>query len=889
MAISPVPTRFRRRRIASGIHVESPSFVILALLLALPLTLAAPLPGRAQSLPTPEEHLGFPVGADNHLAHWDQILEYMHLADAASDRITVQILGQSTLGRDFPLVIVTSEANMADLDRIREINRRLYDPDSITSEAEAERLIAEGKVIVAVTLAIHASEIGSTQMVLEAVHRLATEQSPYIRNILDNTVLLLFPCLNPDGQAMEVEWFNETFGTEYEGARLPRLYHHYVGHDTNRDAYMFSQVETRLLGRVLYHEWFPEVWLDEHQMGNRGARIFIMPAAGPPNPNVDPWIYRTAGLLGFTQAQALDEAGKPGAIYGETYTYWWQGAMGWTGWWHNMVGMLSELASVNNLASPVETPVGEVQLRPGEGRESGGGYSRTAGGSPPRDRYPRVNYLNPWLGGRWTLRDIVDYELIITFATLDACADMRENMLSGIREVNRRTVEKGRLGDPWAILIPDDQHDDPTVAKFISILRMGGVEIERATAPFTAGGTDWPAGTCVIPMAQVFRNYAKDLLEPQVYPSTDAPYDAAGWSLGMQMGVETVFIAEAFTYSGEAIGDAPPRSWGIFGEGNTFLLDARANDSFTAALRLMRAGHSLGRTTEPVTVGDEILPAGTFVLSGSRARADVEAAARDLGLIVHATGRIRPGLRLDHAPRVGLYQAWGGNMEEGWTRYVLDTFGFEPVSIHPEDIRDHTDLGESYDAIIFAGDRVRTVLSGQTSERTPPQYRGGIEESGVAALQEFVRGGGTVILLGGATDIAAEWYDLSLTNALRGVSRDEFFCPGSILEVEVDPGIPMAWGMPGTACVMFANDQVFAADESAIGAGTRVALRFGDADPLRSGWLRGPEHLFGGVGAASVPFGEGQLILLPLRVQRRSQTHGTFKLLFNPLMNSAGR
>ena len=312
---------------------------------------------QAQQLQSPESFLGFPVGADNKLAHWDQIVEYMYMAGEASDRIMVTELGKSTLGNPFIMLTITSEENMRNLDRLKEINRRLYDPDSITSEAEAEQLIAEGKVVVCVTCAVHASEIGSTQMALLAVHRLASENSPYIQNILDNVIFLFMPSINPDGQAMEVDWFNQTFGTEYEGAGLPQLYHHYTGHDSNRDAYMFTQVETQMVGQVLYHDWYPEVWLDEHQMGASGARIFIMPAAGPPNPNVDPWIYRTAGLLGFAQAQALDEEGKTGVLYGERFTYWWQGAMAWAGWWHNMVGMLSELASARNMASPSETPI----------------------------------------------------------------------------------------------------------------------------------------------------------------------------------------------------------------------------------------------------------------------------------------------------------------------------------------------------------------------------------------------------------------------------------------------------------------------------------------------------------------------------------------------------
>ena len=863
--------------------------LLFSLLLALFLLPLSPARLIAQTLQSPEDYLGFPVGADNKLAHWDQILEYMHMADRASERVMVTILGKSTLGRDFPLVTITSANNMRNLDRIKEINRRLYDPDSIRSEAEAQRLIAEGKVVVCVTCAVHASEIGSTQMVLEAVHRLATEESPYIQNILDNVVFLLFPSINPDGQAMEVEWFNETFGTEYQGSGLPWLYHHYTGHDSNRDAYMFSQVETRLLGGVIYHDWFPEVWLDEHQMGASGARIFIMPAAGPPNPNVDPWIYRTAGLLGFAQAQALDEAGKSGVLYGERFTYWWQGAMAWAGWWHNMVGMLSELASVRNLATPTEQPMAPVGAPPEEPTEAPAGARRgRGGGGPPRDLVIRPEYLNPWRGGRWSLRDIVDYESIITFALLDICADMRENMLSGIYVVNKRTVEKGRAGSPSAILIPADQHDPPTVIKLIQILRIGGLNIDRAGAAFTADGTDYPAGTFVIPMAQVFRNYAKDLLEPQVYPTDVPPYDVTGWSLGMQMGVETIFVDEPFDYRGEPVGDAPMPPGSIVGRGDTFLLDARNNDSFTAALRLLRAGHTVGRSSQSVTAGNVQLPAGTFVVTGERARADVEAAARQLGLTVHAVSRARADLTLGRAPRVALYQPWGGNMNEGWTRYVLDTFEWEPITIHAQDIRDQTNLKAKYDAIVFPDTSPASIIRGRTGSNIMPQYSGGIDSTGLLALLKFVEEGGTLVTLGSSTRLALEEFSAPFANAITGEIGQNFSCPGSILKVEVDPLNPVSWGMPAEAGVMYARDMLLNPTAAFGTPQATIAMKFGDDNPLRSGWIQGPEYIFGTVAAASVNYGRGQLVLLPVRIQRRAQTHGTFKLLFNPLMNSVG-
>jgi len=861
-----------------------PRIPFISLLAALLVLLAGS--ARAQDIPDPDTFLGFQLGADNRLAHWDQILEYLRLVDYASERLELVELGETTLGRTFPMVIATSTENMEDLDRIKETNRRLYDPGSISGPEQARQLIDRGKVVVCITLNIHSTEIGSSQMVMEAVHRLATEESPYIRNILDNVVLLLFPSLNPDGQAMVVDWHRETVGTEYEGSRMPWLYHPYTGHDNNRDAYMFTQVETQHLGRVLYHDWFPEIWLDEHQMGGSGARIFLMPAAGPPNPNVDPWIYRTAGLLGFAQAQALDQEGKHGIVYGQTYTYWWQGAMAWTGWWHNMVGMLSEVASAD-LAAP--TYQAEAPLGRRRGEELPRQYQDWPEGyrSPPRDTEVRPEYLTPWTGGKWTLRDIIDYENIITFALLDAAADMRENLLEGIYEVNRRTLEKGESGDPYAILIPAEQHDDPTVAKLVRILFMGGVQIERANSDFSAGTRRWPAGTYVIPMAQVFRNYAKDLLEAQVYPSDIPPYDVSGWSLGMQMGVETVFVDEPFSWQGEPAGAAPVAPGHLSGRGDVFLLDPRANDSFTAALRLLRGGHRVGRLPGAHSGEDFELPPGSFVVEGPGAREAVGSAVEDLGIDAYALSRSPSGVRwLGGPPRVGLYQGWGGNMDEGWTRYVLEDFEFEPIVVHPEDIREQSGLIDRYDVILFPDDRYRSILQGRMGSSSPPRYRGGIEESGLEALVQFVQDGGTLITLGSSNELALSGFDAPFRPALQGVSREEFYCPGSLLQVEVDPTHPIGWGMPQEAIVMYAMetvlDQVPAFDPQT----RQVAVRFGGDDPLRSGWLRGPEHIQNTIGAATVTRGEGQLVLLPLRVQRRAQTHGTYKLLFNPLLNS---
>jgi hypothetical protein len=850
-----------------------------------PLLLALTLnsPAVAQTLITPSEHAGFPLGADNHLLGWTAVLEYMHLTDRASDRVQVVELGQSTLGRPFAMVIVSSEENMRNLDQLKQISRRLYDPDSIPSEDEAARLIARGRAVVAITCGLHATEIGNSQMSLEVVHRLATEESPEIRNILDNVILLFFPSINPDGLDLVVDWHNETFGTAHQGASMPWLYHHYTGHDNNRDAYMFTQVETRLLGQVLYHDWYPQVWLDKHQMGGSNARMFVMPAAGPPNPNVDPWIYRMAGFFGFAQGQALDAADKPGVVYGSTYTYWWQGAMGWAGWWHNMIGMLTEVASAN-LATPVYQRRADLPRDAPLPSEAEG--LRVT--NPPRDIEARPEYLVPWMGGRWSLRDIMDYQAISVFGLLEAAAGMRSALLSGIVEVNRRTVERGREGNPWAVVIPVDQHDPLTTVKLLQTLFLGGVRIEQATEPFTADGTAYPAGTYVIPMGQVFRNYVKDLLEPQHYPSQTPPYDVSGWSLGMQMGTETVFVAQPFTYRGRDAGFVPTPEGRPVGRGTTWLLDGRINDSHTAALELLRRGVRIGRMSTPLEAQGIVLPAGTFVADGL-GQVQAEQLARRTGLSPIAVTGVPTGIRwMSRAPRVGLFQAWGGNMDEGWTRWLLEQFGFEPIVVHPEVIREAGDLREHFDVIIFPDGNPSTIMQGGMRGNAPPRYQGGIDSSGLEALKAFARSGGTLITLGGSTPLLLEEFEAPFTRGLAGLNREQFFCPGSLLEVQVDATDQVAWGMPDQGVVMFANDLVLEpAEPGALDRpGISVVVRFGDRDPLRSGWLRGPEHLYGTIGGARMAYGRGTLVLLPLRVQRRAQSHNTFKLLFNPIMNS---
>lgn len=837
------------------------------------------------------------MGEEKKLARWDKIVEYMQLVGKVSDRVIVEEVGKSTSGNPFLLMVISSPANLRNIQRFKDINKRLFDPRTIQSDKEAERLIEDAKIFVCVTCSMHATEVGATQMSVEMVHRLAAEKSSYIQNILDNAVFLLVPCLNPDGQIMVTDWYNKTLGTPYEGSRMPWLYHPYVGHDNNRDAYMFTQKESQLIGKTVFQDWLPEVWLDEHQMGSSGARIFVMPAADPINPNVDPLIYRHTGLLGFAQAAALEKAGKEGIIYGRSYTYWWQGAMGWAGWWHNMLGMLTELASVRVATSVVQQKADPSQPMPADSTGSSRGrYDRSSRGPipAPRDTQFRSQYPRPWLGGKWTLRDIVDYELIATFGLLEAAANLRSQLLEGLYIVGKRQIEMGKKGDPFAIVVPREQADRPTVVKLLQTMAYGGVEIHQAKKAFTADGISHPAGTYVILMAQPFRAYAKDLLEAQDYPKispapgvpAQPPYDAAGWSLGMQMGVETIFVKKPFEADLALLQNIVLPPGKISGTGSRYILDHRPNNSLVAVNRLLKKGYEIAWLKEEVTISGKTYSPGAIVVRGSDSAKTMKELTSSLGIDAVAAEVPTSNSILIRAPRIALYQPWGGNMDEGWTRWLLEQNEFPYETIHPEDLR-HGNPSEKFDVIIFPDMRRQQILRGLTGETTPPEYRGGIGETGVEALRLFIKGGGTVITIGQSSTLLMDEFAAPFRDSLQGVSREKFLCPGSIVRVLVDNTHPIAYGMQNQANASFSNSLVLEPVPSFSTMDSTIVVRYPTGNILQSGWLHGESYLHNKVGLAEVKLGKGRMVLIPIKVQHRAQPYGTFKLLFNAILTSA--
>jgi hypothetical protein len=868
----------------------------------------------AGTLQTPEQFLGFRVGADNKLARWDKIVDYMKLAAASSDRVRFRELGKTSNANPFIVLEISAPDTLKNLDRYKQLERKLYFQGGAPNDAERDEIFRQGKVVLLITCSIHATEIGASQMSLELVHRLATEDTPAVKKILDNVIFLLVPSLNPDGQIMVTDWFNKNVGTPHAISPIPNLYHPYVGHDNNRDMYMFTQKESQHTARLLWHDWFPSVWLDEHQMGSNGARIFVMPATDPINQNVHPLIYRWNGILGQSQAAALEAAGKEGIIYNSTYTNFWEGAMAWSGWWHNQIGLLTEVASAR-VAAPIEQQravPGRPAPAAGPGGAGGGrgeGPSGRAGGPQfsdaplpaPADITSRTEYPRPWMGGRWTLRDIVDYEMIATMALLETAADRRETILRQIYDVNKQTIENGRTGGLSAILVPvEHQQDAREAAHLVDRLNMGGVEIYRADAPFEADGKQYAAGTFVIPMTQVFARYAKDMLETQTYPEVrrgpnaqpEPPYDVTAWSLGMLLGVDTAFVKNPMPDVKMTRVDGLPTVAGeVSGTGTRFAFDYKGADSAIAINRLLKEGARVAFDNP------------SHVAVTSVARAKVEQVAKDFGLHVTATSEPRTTNRESrttnveprttnvempfHAPRVAMYQPWtGGNMDEGWTRWVLEQYEFNLTSIHNADVRAGK-LRQKFDAIILADQNPRDIVDGYDAPAIRPEYRGGIGAEGLEHLKQFVADGGTLITMGNACDLAIEKLPIPVRNLKKGLTRDQHFAPGAILRVEVDAQHPLGYGVARDTYGFYINSPFFAIVEGFSSQRTSVVARYPNINVIASGWLKGEELMAGRAAVVSIDMNPGRVVLFGLRPQHRAQTHATFPMLFNALYLSA--
>lgn len=783
------------------------------------------LPAVAAAIPAPAAHFGHPIGVDNELLDWDKVVSYFQLLARSSDRIRYQELGKTAEGRPQIAVTISSPANLKNLDHYLDIQRRLSDPRRIGSPAETGRLMNEGKVIVMITCSIHATEVASTHTAVEFAYRLLTEDdNPKFKAILDNVILLLEPSQDPDGVDIVTRWYRKTRGTRWDGTSPPELYQKYVGHDDNRDWYIFTQPETRNTVR-LENQWHPQIVYDVHQMGYNTARIFVPPWMDPVDPNIDPILASICNMVGTGMAVDLAAAGKTGIAMNAMYDFWSPARQYQA--YHGGARILTESASAR-LATP-------ITITPDQISENALGYN-------PRMR--SWNYLAPWMAGVWHLRDIIDYQEIAWESLLYQAASRRADMLRYFYEINRHQVDRTT---PYAFVVPVAQRDPGAAKKMLETLVIGDTEIERSSDHFTAGGKQYAAGGYVIRMQQPFSGWAKTLLERQNYPDLrlypggppKRPYDVTAQTLPLQMGVEVATVEHRFD---AALTPAHEFTFELNHPVAAGGMAASNVASWKDVAKVWQSGRPVYRDTST----------GDFFTSPADGRKSVP------------------------PPRIGLYKSYVPAMDEGWTRWLLEDFGFAYKSLLNSDIEAGA-LAQRFDTIVIPDQSPQTIVQGYRSGSMPPEYCGGLGEKGADALKAFAEQGGTLILLNHASDYATENLGVRARNVVQGVASKDFYSPGSLLNVAVDTKNPLAWGVPEEIAIWSEGSPAWEAPDN------EVVARYPARGVLASGWLLGEKYLTGKAALLDVPLGRGHVILFGFRPQYRGQSYQNFKIFFNAL------
>ncbi|MBI1876615.1 MAG: hypothetical protein HYS05_22360 [Acidobacteria bacterium] len=917
------------------------------LLLLVPIALLA----QSRAVPTPESVFGFAPGADYKLATYEQSLDYFRKLAASTKFMTIVEAGKTSQGRVMAFALISTPENLARLDRYREVARRLAHPEGL-GEAEARQLSREGKAFVHIDGGLHSTEVAGPQHTpLVAYDLVSRAGEPLIKSILDNLIVMLWPTINPDGQQMVAEWYMKNVGTPYELSPLPRLYQEYVGHDNNRDAYMLNMIESRVMEHT-WRQWEPQIIYVHHQSGPFPTRIWLPPFSEPVGLHAPPLMSRQVNMIGMAIAKSLEERGQVGATHmGTAFDAWYPGYIDYAPIFKNIPAFWTETA-LYQYATPHEYTINDFP-------------------EDARALRQRSLYSSPWPPGWWRLRDAVEYMETASLAVLEFAAKYKESLLFDRYKAGVDQIVKGKKAAPYAYFIPKEQRDPVAAVELVRRLAFGGLRVWELTAPQTVDGQTYPAGTWVVPTDQEFAAVAREVLDVQKYPDLrqypggppERPYDAAGWTLPLQMGVRVTTAASPLPEETRAamklLGPVPgprikptpydpalatdaapfdsvpgvgfnsstaaaailPPSGKLTGSGTALAVDPAQNNSFRAVNDAWRQGGTVHfLPANRLRQGSGGQEAGRHEDGGSPARYVIsglpdsaqEQLVNSLALVAERVAA--PPTESVRKPRIGLFQPWSGSMDEGWTRWVLERYGFSCVTLHPEDF--HSPLAAKVDLIIVADDAripvegaegagrgpstgsgqvapgtgqpgaagrgVPSTGSGQGGRAVRPEYGYALTADDVAAFNQFVRAGGTVVFLNSAVTFAIQQFKLPVRNVVAGLRPEEFFLRGSIVEVVTDPTHPVMAGMPEKAAVFADNSPVF---ETLDGFKGTVLARYQESgSPLLSGYLIGDKYLHGRAAALDVQLDDGHVILIGFRPEWRGQSFGTFRVLFNAVL-----
>ncbi len=894
------------------------------------------LPGIGEDkITSPKEQFGHDIGEDYWLATYTQLVEYWEKLEQESPRMILEEIGTTSEGRAMIMAIITSPANHTNLARYKEIARHLALAEGLNDE-EARSLAEEGKAVVWIDGGLHATEVAGAQQELELVYQMVSASDAETLRILDNVILLAL-ITNPDGMENIGNWYMRESDPQKRSTNgLPYLYQKYVGHDNNRDFYMVNMKETEIINRILYRDWYPQIVYNHHQTGPAGAVLFAPPFREPYNYNYDPLLVLGIDVVGSAMHSRFMAEGKPGSTMreGAWYQTWWNGCLRCTPYFHNMIGILTEM--IGN-PTPVTIPFF------------------------PEKHLANGDYPFPIAPQTWHFRRTIEYSISADRAILDTAAKLKENFLFNIYRMGKNSIEKGsrdhwtitprrieavqaaikkddakpmgtgrrsqgydpkyflvlrnpEARDPRGFIIPSDQPDFLTAIKFINTLLKNGISVHRATKPFQVEGNTYPEGSYIIKSAQAFRPHVIDMFEPQHYPDDipypgglpRAPYDSTGYTLALQMGIEFDRILEGFDgpfEKLEALVDVPEGR--VKGNGSVgFILDNRVNETFAAINRLVKSGEYVYRLKEKIQINGNTLPEGAvYIRTKTSTLPKLQELSQEKGLIFEGVTTEPEGeaFRIN-APRIGLWDRYGGSMPSGWTRWLLEQFEFEFEVVYPQTL-DAGDLKSKFDVLIFVGGAIPAMVEDESSryfrseepdpKTIPIEYRSRLgqvtKEKTIPHLQRFLDDGGTILTIGSSTSLGYH-LDLPISDALVEKTADgketplpmeKFFVPGSILQVKVDNSNPLAYGMPERLDVYFNRSPVFLLKPESVFSRVKPVAWFDSDKPLRSGWAWGQHYLEGGIAVVEASVGEGKLFLFGPEIAFRAQPHGTFKFLFN--------
>ena len=844
---------------------------------------------KAQTIPEPETYFGYKPGSDRKLFDYDELISYLKLLDQASERCKMTEIGTSPLGKKLHVFLISSPENLANLDRLKEINQRLSMNVDL-QDADLEKLTEEGRVFVVATMSMHSNEVAPSQSVPLMAYELAVTNDPQQLQWLKNTVLMIVPSHNPDGMDMVVEHYRKYLGTKYEKTSMPGVYHKYIGHDNNRDFITLTQSDNLAISRLFSHEWFPQVMVEKHQMGASGVRYFVPPPHDPIAENIDAGLLNWIGVFGSHMMQRMTSDSLKGVTQRYLYDDYWPGHTE-TCLWKNTIGMLTEAASVYH-ASPVYIEPQEISVY-GKGLSE---YKKS------------INMPDPWPGGWWRLSDIVNYEISSLWGMMETASGNKKQILRFRNELTQKMVRLGKTTAPYFYILPAKQQDVSELNHLISLMHTHGVKVFRINENMTLGGKTFSSGDVVIPLAQPFRAFIKEVMEKQNFPLRHytpggqmiEPYDITSWSLPLHFGLECYEINQMEPKVSEQLSEIndlpdpviPDSKWG-------YVLDVRQNESYKAAFLLLGKGQRVLRLNEPLQMNETKFGIGSFIIPFSSVAKEVlqslnmQTVGLDLAPEVDATAV--------KMPSIGLVETWFHDMDAGWTRYIFDTYGVPFQVLHPDELAKGVPAG--IDVLVFPNASKSVLLEGKYGEENdyyianyPAEYTKGMGKDGLNAVMKWVDAGGIVASWGQSTELFTgqhqiensekqkESFRLPFKNIGPELVKQGLYVPGTLMKLKLVRDHPLTVGMQETANIFSRGTPVFTTSLPNFDMDRRIIGSYTENEIVVSGFAKNENLVAKKAALIWLQKGKGQLVLFGFNPQFRSSTTGTYKLLFNTLL-----